>query len=141
MYAIVNAAGRQRRVTPGEIVWFEKMEARAGDTITLDNVLLFNDGQHTVVGTPQIGGAQVHAQVLRQVRDRKVDVMKLKRRKGYVKRRGHRHAYTEARVTDICVAGQTYTAPKPESRPQPATEAGSETPPPAPAAIEAPAAQ
>ncbi|MCX7048217.1 MAG: 50S ribosomal protein L21 [Candidatus Sumerlaeota bacterium] len=101
MYAVINAQGRQRRVEPGEIVWLEKNKAQEGDTITFNDVLLLNDGKQTLVGAPCIAGASVQAMVLRQLRDRKVLIFKYKRRKGMARKRGYRHSYTEARITDI----------------------------------------
>ncbi len=112
MYAIINADGHQRRVTPGEIVWFEEnRELADGDTFQVDTVLLLNDGTAIQVGTPTVEGACVEAQVLRHVRDRKVDIMKYKRRKGYVRKKGHRHDYVEARILSITDAdGQIHAA-------------------------------
>ena len=101
MYAVINAQGRQRRVEPGEIVWLEKHKAQEGDTITFNDVLLLNDGKETLVGAPCVAGVTVQAMVLRQLRDRKVLILKYKRRKGYSRKRGFRHSYTEARITDI----------------------------------------
>jgi len=118
MYAVINAQGRQRRVEPGEIVWLEKNKAQEGDTITFDDVLLLNDGKQTLVGAPCIAGASVQAMVLRQLRDRKVLIFKYKRRKGMARKRGYRHSYTEARITDIrkddisLVAAEEAVAPK-----------------------------
>ena len=59
MYAIVNADGHQRRLGPGEIVWIEKQSAQPGDRISLNEVLLLNDGQSVTVGTPTVDGASV----------------------------------------------------------------------------------
>ena len=105
MYAIINADGHQRRVSPGDIVWFEKREIEAGDTFRIDNVMLLNNGEETMVGAPFIAGASVAAQALRHVRDRKVLVYKYKRRKGYTRKKGHRHAYVEARIMEIAGEG------------------------------------
>lgn len=126
MYAIINADGRQRRVSPGEIIWFEENRGlAAGDTFTVDNVLLLNDGTSTQVGAPKVEGASVEAEVLRHVRDRKVQIMKYKRRKGYVRKKGHRHEYVEARILNIVDAsGQVHAAPsnKRPDAPAPAEE-------------------
>jgi len=104
MYAIINADGHQRRVAPGEVVWLERQDAQVGDTITIDNVLVVSDGSAVKIGAPKVEGAAVRATVLRHLRDRKVHILKYKRRKGYTRRKGHRHEYTEARIEEIRLA-------------------------------------
>lgn len=112
MHAIVNADGRQRRVKRGDIVWFEKKNVEVGETVTFDNVLLLSDGVTTHIGTPTVEGAAVEVKILRQGRDRKIVIYKYKRRKGYARKKGHRQPFTEARVTDILLNGESVVADK-----------------------------
>ena len=101
MYAIVQVAGVQVRVAPGERVYLPRLEAQEGSTITINEVLLLADGEQVTVGTPVVEGARVEAEVIAHDRDKKVLVFKKKRRKRYRRLRGHRQPYTEVQVTEI----------------------------------------
>ena len=100
MYAVIKTGGKQYKVEEGDTIRVEKLVAEKGDTITFNEILMIG-GEDYVVGSPTIGGAQVSAQVVRQFRDKKVIVFKMKRRKRYHRKQGHRQDLTEVRITSI----------------------------------------
>jgi len=100
MYAVIRTGGKQYKVEEGDTIRVEKLTAGKGDTVTFDTVL-FIGGDEYVVGSPNVGGAKVSASVVRQLKDKKIIVFKLKRRKRYHKKQGHRQELTEVRITSI----------------------------------------
>src|ERR1051325_9770283 len=104
MFAIVEAGGRQEKVTPGTVVVVDRLEADAGAEITFNRVLLVeNDGGQVITGTPYLAGASVTGIVEAQTKGKKIRVFKTKRRKQYRKTQGHRTQQTRVRVTGINV--------------------------------------
>ena len=101
MYAVVKIADRQVKVTNGLRLRVPKLDVEEGATHTIDDVLLVGDDGDTQIGTPLVAGASVTAKVLGHGRDKKVVVFKMKRRKSYRKRNGHRQDYTELQINDI----------------------------------------
>ena len=101
MYAIVRAGGKQYRVEKGQVLYLERLEAGAGETVTLGEVLLVSTEDGTRVGAPLLDKAQVTATVVEQGRDSKVRVFKYKKRKHYRRTRGHRQSYTALRIDAI----------------------------------------
>jgi large subunit ribosomal protein L21 len=101
MYAIVATGGKQYRVKEGEKLRVEKLNAEAGDTVELDQVLLVGEGSDIKVGAPFLDGAKVTATVAANGRGDKVKIVKFKRRKHHQKQMGHRQAYTEIEITGI----------------------------------------
>ncbi|HLQ86767.1 MAG TPA: 50S ribosomal protein L21 [Salinisphaeraceae bacterium] len=101
MHAVIRSGGKQYRVAEGDVVRVEKLDAEAGSTIELDEVLLVSDGENVAVGTPLLEGKSVAAEVEAQDRAAKVEVIKFKRRKKYRRHYGHRQAYTQLRITSI----------------------------------------
>lgn len=101
MYAVIKSGGKQYKVTEGDTIQVEKLDAKAGDKINLPDVLMIADGENVTVGTPLIQGATVSAEVREQGRGRKISVIKFKRRKNYRRQAGHRQAYTELAITGI----------------------------------------
>jgi len=101
MYAVIETGGKQYRVEEGDTVQVESLHgADAGGEITFDRVLLVG-GETVMAGAPAVDGAAVRARVLREGKDRKVLVFKMKRRKAYRKLRGHRQPFTEVRIEEI----------------------------------------
>lgn len=98
MYAIVNIAGVQTKVTPNSTLRVPLLETEVGGEITIDKVLLFHDGQSIHVGQPFVEGRALKAEVTRHGKDKKVIVFKKKRRKKYRRKNGHRQAFTEIRL-------------------------------------------
>ncbi|HIJ65139.1 MAG TPA: 50S ribosomal protein L21 [Candidatus Hydrogenedentes bacterium] len=103
MYAVVTAGGKQLRVSPGDVVRVEKIDALIGDTVELDKVCLLASDDALVVDPESLRGAKVVCEVLRQGRRKKIRVFKMKRRKKYARTQGHRQPYTELRVRDIAM--------------------------------------
>ena len=101
MFALVEIAGRQFRVSPSDTVDVPRLKAKPGEEVTFDRVLLVGDEKQLRVGTPLVLGARVAARVLDHGRADKVVVFKKKRRKGYRVRRGHRQGYTQVQITGI----------------------------------------
>ena len=100
MYAICRIAGQQYRVEPDGRIKVGKLQAAEGDTVEIEDVLLFSDGDTTEVGKPTVE-AKVIATVLKHGRHPKIRVFKRKRRKDYKVLRGHRQDYTELVVNRI----------------------------------------
>ena len=101
MHAVIESGGKQYRVEPGSRIRVERLAAEEGEQVELGRVLVVGDGEETVVGTPCVEGGKVSATVVGHGRGRKINVIKFKRRKGFMRRQGHRQAYTELRITDI----------------------------------------
>lgn len=104
MFAIVRTGGKQYKVAKDQTFRVEKLDAPAGKTVELDQVLLINDGAKTTLGAPLVAGAKVMAEVVSQMRDDKVIVFKKKRRQNYRRTKGHRQSLTVLKVTDIKAA-------------------------------------
>ena len=101
MFAVVRTGGKQARVAPGDSIRIERLEGAVGDTIELSEVLLVGDEGEPRVGAPLVEGAKVVGTITAQGRGDKITVFKMKRRKGYRRKQGHRQAYTELRVDKI----------------------------------------
>ncbi|HLU86442.1 MAG TPA: 50S ribosomal protein L21 [Taishania sp.] len=101
MYAIVEIAGQQFKVAKDQKVFVHRLDAKEGDKVTFDRVLLVDNGGKVTLGAPAIEGANVTAEVISHVKGDKVIVFKKKRRKGYQKQNGHRQSFTAIKVTGI----------------------------------------
>ena len=101
MYAVIKTGGKQYRVTNGETIKVEMMAADVGAQVTIDQVLAVGEGAEVQVGTPFVTGATVKATVLSQGRHPKVTIFKMRRRKHFQKRAGHRQNFTELRIDSI----------------------------------------
>jgi len=101
MYAVVRTGGKQVRMTPGHAVRVEKLPGAVGESIELDQVLLVGGEGETRVGMPLVEGVKVVGTITDQGRGPKLIVFKMKRRKGYRRKMGHRQDYTQIRVDSI----------------------------------------
>ncbi|AEG67988.1 MULTISPECIES: 50S ribosomal protein L21 [Ralstonia solanacearum species complex] len=101
MYAVVKTGGKQYKVAAGEKLKVEQIPADVGAEITLDQVLAVGAGDQLKVGAPLVSGAAVKATVISHGRHDKVRIFKMRRRKHYQKRQGHRQNYTELRIDSI----------------------------------------
>ena len=99
MYAIIATGGKQYKVSEGDVIKVEKLDAEAGNTVTFDTVLAVSD-KDLKVGS-DVASASVTATVMDQGRGRKVVVYKYKRKTGYHKKNGHRQAYTQVKIEKI----------------------------------------
>jgi len=101
MYAIVDIAGKQFKVSKDQYIYAPKMEGEAGASVSFDKVLLTDNGGSIVVGAPLIKEVIVAGKILEHVKGDKVIVFKKKRRKGYAKRNGHREQFTKVQIESI----------------------------------------
>jgi large subunit ribosomal protein L21 len=101
MYAVIVTGGKQYRVSQGDKLKVEKLDAAEGDSVELDRVLMIVDGDDIKIGAPAIDGGKVTAEVKTHGRGDKVNIIKFRRRKHHMKRQGHRQAYTELEITGI----------------------------------------
>ena len=104
MYAVIKTGGQQFRVAKGDKLSIQKLDAEAGKSITLDEVMMINDGKTAKVGTPLVNGAKVTAKVIEQTRGDKVVIFKKKRRQNYRRTKGHKQHLTVIEITDIKAA-------------------------------------
>ncbi len=101
MYAVIETGGKQYRVTEGQRIRVEKIDAEEGASVELDKVLMVGEGEQVQVGTPYVAGGRVTATVRRQGRGPKIRIIKFRRRKHSRKTQGHRQPYTELEITGI----------------------------------------
>lgn len=101
MYAIVEIAGSQVKVSKDQKVMVPLLRSDVGTTVKFDKVLLKSDEAKTTVGSPYLTGSFVEAKVLKHAKDDKVTVFKKKKRKGYKVLRGHRQQYTQVEIVKV----------------------------------------
>ena len=102
MEAVFETGGKQYRAKAGDLVKVEKLGSEDGAKVTFDRVLLVNDDGKVTVGAPTVENASVTAEVIESERkDKKVIIFKMKRRKGYRKKNGHRQRHSIVKITDI----------------------------------------
>ena len=111
MYAIVEIAGQQFKVTKDQKVFVHRLSKEEGSKVSFDKVLLLDDGNVTI-GAPVIKGAAVNAKILSHLKGDKVIVFKKKRRKGYKVKNGHRQYMTEILIESIVASGGSKPAKK-----------------------------
>lgn len=101
MHAIIETGGKQYKVTEGDTLFIEKLEAEAGQAITFDKVLAILDGDKATFGAPVVEGASVAATVVKNGKGKKVRIFKYNPKKGHRKRQGHRQPYTKVQIGAI----------------------------------------
>jgi large subunit ribosomal protein L21 len=106
MYAIVEIAGQQFKIEKDQKLFVHRLKEEEGDTLSIDKVLLFGDGDNITLGAPAIEGAFAEAKVLGHLKGDKVIVFKKKRRKGYRKKNGHRQYLSQIEITGITTGGE-----------------------------------
>ena len=109
MYAIVEIAGQQFKVSKDLKVYVHRLAVEEGAKVSFDKVLLLDDNGNVTLGAPAVEGASVEAKVLQHLKGDKVIVFKKKRRKGYKKKNGHRQSLTQIQISGITLPG---AAPK-----------------------------
>ncbi len=126
MYAIVEIAGHQYKVQKDQQLFVNRLQEEEGAKVSFNDVLLIADGSKITVGAPAVEGASITAKVVKHLKGDKVLVFKKKRRKGYMKKNGHRQYLTELVVESISASGTKKAAPKAkeEAKPAPAAEEG-----------------
>lgn len=101
MFAVIETGGKQYRVAPGDLLRVEKLEDREGDLIEVQKVLAIGEGENINVEKPALEKARVMAEVISHGKSDKVLVFKMKRRKNYRRKRGHRQPYTLLKIKEI----------------------------------------
>jgi large subunit ribosomal protein L21 len=102
MYAIIEDSGTQIKVFEGDVVRVAKRSlAEDAATVIFDRVLMLGEGQESRIGTPLLEGAKVTADIIAEDREKKITIIKFKRRKNYRRKNGHRQDYLEVKVTAI----------------------------------------
>jgi large subunit ribosomal protein L21 len=101
-YAVIRTGGKQYRVSAGETLRIEKLPGEIGSSITFGEVLMLG-GDKLTLGKPLVSGASVTGQITAQDRAKKIIVFKMRRRKNYRRKNGHRQWYTEVKITGISV--------------------------------------
>ena len=104
MYAIIESCGKQYKVTEGDIVFFEKLDAEEGEKITFDKVILVSEEGKVQIGNPHVKNVKVEGKVVSHGKGKKIIVFKMKPKKNYRRKQGHRQPYTKVEITSIKTA-------------------------------------
>jgi len=100
MYAVIETGGKQVRVEEGSVIYVEKLDVNEGDKFTFDKVLMVG-GESLLIGNPYLDGITVDANVEKHGKQKKIIVFKIKKRKKYRRKQGHRQTYTKLTITSI----------------------------------------
>ena len=103
MQAVIVTGGKQYSVKEGDIIFIEKLNVEAEETVTFDQVLAVLDGENSKFGAPVVSGASVEAKVLKNGKGKKIHVLKYKAKKNEKKKIGHRQPYTKVEITKIAL--------------------------------------
>ena len=101
MYAVIKTGGKQHKVSQGDEITIEKIDGSKGETVVFDEVLMVSSGEDVKVGTPFLKGARVKGEIIDQTKAGKINVFKMKRRKGFKKKTGHRQKLTRMKIKEI----------------------------------------
>jgi large subunit ribosomal protein L21 len=101
VYAVIEAGGKQHKVTEGEILRVEKIDAEVGTEITFDKVMMVKKDDTVMIGKPYVDNAYVTAEIVEQGKHKKIIVFKYKRKKNYQRKKGHRQRYTTLQIKAI----------------------------------------
>ncbi len=104
MFAVIKTGGKQYKVQKDDKLFIEKLDAKEGDKVKLEDVLMISDGKKSTLGEPLVKGAAVEAKVIAQTRGSKITVFKKKRRQNYRRKKGHRQNLTMIQITNIKAA-------------------------------------
>ena len=112
MYAIIESCGKQYKVSEGDVVFFEKLDAEEGKTVTFDKVILISENEKVQVGAPYVKDAKVEGKVVSHGKGKKIIVFKMKPKKNYRRKQGHRQPYTKVEITSVKLVAEKETAAK-----------------------------
>lgn len=101
MYAVIKTGGKQYKVSQGDIVFIEKLNAEADTTVEFDEVVAVSDDNGLVIGTPVVAGAKVTAKVIKNGKSKKITVFTYKSKKNEKRKLGHRQPYTKVQIESI----------------------------------------
>jgi len=103
MYAVIKTGGKQHKVSEGDEIAVEKIDGVKGDIVFFDEVLMVSRGEDIKVGTPYLTEARVSGEIIEQTKANKINVFKMKRRKGFKKKTGHRQKLTRMKIKEISI--------------------------------------
>jgi large subunit ribosomal protein L21 len=103
MYAVIKTGGKQHRVSEGDVIAIEKINGDKGDSVVFDQVLMVEKGGDIRIGRPIVEGAKVVGEIIAQAKAAKLTVFKMKKRKGYRKKTGHRQQLTHTKIREISI--------------------------------------
>ena len=106
MYAIIESCGKQYKVAQGDVVFFEKLDAEEGKKVTFDKVILVSEDGKVQVGNPYVKDVKVEGKVVSHGKAKKIIVFKMKPKKNYRRKQGHRQPYTKVEITSIKTAAK-----------------------------------
>ena len=106
MYAIIESCGKQYKVAEGDVVFFEKLDAEEGKKVTFDKVVLVSEDGKVQVGNPYVKSVKVEGKVVSHGKAKKILVYKMKPKKNYRRKQGHRQPYTNVEITSIKLAAK-----------------------------------
>ena len=106
MYAIIEACGKQYKVAEGDVVFFEKLDTDEGKKVTFDKVILVSEDGKVQIGAPYVKGVKVEGKVVSHGKGKKIIVYKMKPKKNYRRKQGHRQPYTKVEITSIKTAAK-----------------------------------
>ena len=101
MYAVIETGGKQYKVQEGDIVFVERLSGEENSQVVFDKIIAIGDGSDIKVGAPYVDGATVEANLVKNGKDKKVIVYKMKPKKNYRRKQGHRQPYTKVQITAI----------------------------------------
>ena len=101
MYAVITTGGKQYRVEQGDVIYIEKLDAQAGETVVFDQVLFIGKEKTSKLGKPTIKGASVEGKVIKNGKAKKITVFTYRPKKGSKRKMGHRQPYTKVEITNI----------------------------------------
>lgn len=101
MIAVIQTGGKQYKVQPGDILKIGKLDLEEGADVLFSNILMTENGEDIQIGTPFLNGITVSAEVLEQGRDKKINILKFRRRKHHMKHMGHRQYITTVKIKEI----------------------------------------
>ncbi len=103
MYAVIKTGGKQHRISEGEMLNIEKITGDKGDEVVFNEVLMVADEGNVRIGTPLVEGARVVGEIVAQMKGPKINVFRMKKRKGYHKKTGHRQQQTSMKIKQISI--------------------------------------
>jgi large subunit ribosomal protein L21 len=103
MYAVIKTGGKQHKVSEGDVIAIEKINGDKGDAIVFDQILMVEKDGDIRIGRPVVEGAKVTGEILAQTKGDKLIVFKMKKRKGFHKKNGHRQQLTSMRIKEISI--------------------------------------
>lgn len=103
MYAVIKTGGKQYRVSEGDLLNIELLDGDKGSEVVFNEVLMISGDGNVRIGTPLVEGAKVIGEIVNEAKGPKITIFKMKRRKGFRKKTGHRQKYTNLKIKQISI--------------------------------------